>query len=120
MIVREGRIVGRGRTAPGGRPHAETQALAQAGAAARGATAYVSLEPCAHHGETPPCTEALIAAGVARVVIPISDSDPRVAGQGIAMLRAAGVEVTTGRHGRAGGARSGRVFACASPRAARS
>ena len=96
VIVREGRIIGRGVTAPGGRPHAEPQALAQAGVAARGATAYVTLEPCAHHGQTPPCTEALIAAGVARVVAPFDDTDPRVAGQGFAMLRAAGIEVTTG------------------------
>ncbi|WP_281286973.1 bifunctional diaminohydroxyphosphoribosylaminopyrimidine deaminase/5-amino-6-(5-phosphoribosylamino)uracil reductase RibD [Aquicoccus porphyridii] len=96
VIVRDGRIVGRGWTAPGGRPHAEPQALAQAGAAARGATAYVSLEPCAHHGQTPPCSEALIDAGIARVVAPLKDSDPRVAGQGFAMLRAAGVSVTTG------------------------
>ncbi|WP_276202401.1 bifunctional diaminohydroxyphosphoribosylaminopyrimidine deaminase/5-amino-6-(5-phosphoribosylamino)uracil reductase RibD [Ruegeria marisrubri] len=96
VIVRDGRIVGRGWTQPGGRPHGETQALAQAGEAARGATAYVSLEPCAHHGKTPPCAEALIAAGVARVVCAVEDSDPRVAGQGIAMLRDAGVEVTTG------------------------
>ncbi|MDZ7709657.1 MAG: bifunctional diaminohydroxyphosphoribosylaminopyrimidine deaminase/5-amino-6-(5-phosphoribosylamino)uracil reductase RibD [Roseovarius sp.] len=96
VIVREGRIVGRGVTAPGGRPHAETVALKQAGALARGATAYVTLEPCAHHGRTPPCAEALIAAGVARVVAPFDDTDPRVAGQGFAMLRAAGIEVTTG------------------------
>lgn len=97
VIVAPGeRIVGRGWTQPGGRPHAETQALAQAGAAARGATAYVSLEPCAHHGQTPPCAEALIAAGVTRVVAPFEDTDPRVAGQGFAMLREAGIEVTTG------------------------
>ncbi|MBK45660.1 MAG: riboflavin biosynthesis protein RibD [Roseovarius sp.] len=96
VIVREGRIVGRGATAPGGRPHAETQALAQAGAAARGATAYVTLEPCAHHGATPPCAEALIAAGVARVVATFDDTDPRVSGRGFAMLRAAGIAVTTG------------------------
>jgi len=96
VIVREGRVLGRGWTQPGGRPHAETEALAQAGAAARGATAYVSLEPCAHHGATPPCAEALIAAGIARVVAPIEDSDARVAGQGFAMLRAAGIAVTTG------------------------
>lgn len=96
VIVRDGRIVGRGSTAPGGRPHAEPQALTQAGDAARGATAYVSLEPCAHHGETPPCTEALIAAGIARVVAPLPDSDPRVSGQGFDQLRAAGVEVSTG------------------------
>jgi len=96
LIVAEGRMVGRGHTADGGRPHAETVALSQAGDAARGATAYVTLEPCAHHGVTPPCTDALIAAGVARVVAPFSDTDPRVAGQGFAMLRTAGIEVTTG------------------------
>jgi len=96
VIVQGDRIVGRGVTAPGGRPHAERLALAQAGEAARGATAYVTLEPCAHHGATPPCTGALIAAGVARVVAPFDDTDPRVAGQGFAMLRAAGVAVTTG------------------------
>ncbi len=96
VIVRDGRIVGRGWTQPGGRPHGETEALAQAGEAARGATAYVSLEPCAHHGKTPPCAEALIAAGVTRVVSAIEDSDPRVAGQGFALLRDAGIEVTTG------------------------
>lgn len=96
VIVREGRVVGRGWTQPGGRPHAETVALAQAGDAARGATAYVSLEPCAHHGETPPCAEALIEAGIARVVAPLEDSDPRVAGQGFEKLRFHGVAVTTG------------------------
>ena len=96
VIVRDGRVVGRGWTAPGGRPHAEPQALAQAGELARGATAYVSLEPCAHHGKTPPCADALVAAGIARVVAPIEDMDPRVSGEGFARLRAAGVEVTTG------------------------
>ncbi|NVO54786.1 bifunctional diaminohydroxyphosphoribosylaminopyrimidine deaminase/5-amino-6-(5-phosphoribosylamino)uracil reductase RibD [Rhodobacteraceae bacterium B1Z28] len=96
VLVRNGRIVGRGWTQPGGRPHAETEALTQAGSAAHGATAYVSLEPCAHHGKTPPCAEALIAAGVSRVVAAIEDSDPRVAGQGFAMLRDAGIEVMTG------------------------
>ena len=96
VIVREGRIVGRGWTQPSGRPHAEVVALAQAGALARGATAYVTLEPCAHTGKTPPCASALIAAGVARVVAAVEDTDPRVSGKGFAMLRAAGIEVTTG------------------------
>ncbi|EEE38181.1 riboflavin biosynthesis protein RibD [Rhodobacteraceae bacterium KLH11] len=96
VIVRDGRIVGRGWTQPGGRPHAEPQALAQAGEAAKGATAYVSLEPCSHYGKTPPCAQVLIGAGVARVVSAIEDSDPRVAGQGFDMLRAAGIEVTSG------------------------
>lgn len=96
VIVKDGRIVGRGWTAPGGRPHAEPQALAQAGAAARGATAYVTLEPCAHHGKTPPCAEALIAAGVARVVCALQDPDPRVDGGGLAKLKAAGMTVEAG------------------------
>ncbi len=96
VITREGRIVGRGVTGPGGRPHGETVALAQAGDLARGATAYVSLEPCAHHGQTPPCAEALAEAGVIRVVAPVADSDPRVAGQGFDILRKRGVEVVTG------------------------
>ncbi len=86
-------IVGRGLTALGGRPHAETQAIAEAGDLARGATAYVSLEPCAHHGSTPPCAEGLIRAGIARVVSGTTDPDPRVSGRGYAMLRDAGVVV---------------------------
>ncbi len=90
------KIVGRAVTAIGGRPHAETQALASAGEAARGATAYVTLEPCSHHGKTPPCADALIAAGVARVVVAVTDPDERVAGRGLAMLRDAGIEVVTG------------------------
>lgn len=96
VIVKEGRIVGRGWTADGGRPHAETRALAQAGAAAHGATAYVTLEPCAHQGQTPPCSQALIGAGVARVVVATGDPDARVAGRGIAMLRDAGIVVDCG------------------------
>ena len=96
VIVAGDQIVGRGATAPGGRPHAEPQALAEAGAAARGATAYVTLEPCAHHGKTPPCAEALIKAGLARVVVAVGDSDPRVSGRGIEMLRKAGIEVVQG------------------------
>ncbi len=96
VLVREGRIVGRGVTAPGGRPHGEAVALAEAGGLARGATAYVTLEPCAHHGQTPPCADALIAAGVARVVVAMSDPDPRVSGRGLARLRAAGIEVVEG------------------------
>jgi len=94
VIVRHGRVLGRGWTAPGGRPHAEPQALEQAGDAAVGATAYVSLEPCAHWGRTPPCADALVRASVARVVIGLSDPDPRVDGGGIDRLRAGGVAVT--------------------------
>jgi diaminohydroxyphosphoribosylaminopyrimidine deaminase/5-amino-6-(5-phosphoribosylamino)uracil reductase len=96
LVVKEGVIVGRGVTALRGRPHAETQALAEAGEMARGATAYVTLEPCAHHGRTPPCAEALVAAGVSRVVGAASDPDSRVAGRGYTMLRAAGIEVVEG------------------------
>ncbi len=92
-VVGHGRIVGRGWTQPGGRPHAESVALKQAGVLAKGATAYVSLEPCAHHGQTPPCAEALIAAGIARVVIAAPDPDPRVDGRGAEMLDAAGIAV---------------------------
>ncbi|PCK82215.1 MULTISPECIES: bifunctional diaminohydroxyphosphoribosylaminopyrimidine deaminase/5-amino-6-(5-phosphoribosylamino)uracil reductase RibD [Rhizobium] len=96
LIVKDGVIVGQAVTALGGRPHAEPQALAEAGEAARGATAYVTLEPCSHHGKTPPCAEALIASGVARVVISVTDPDPRVSGRGISMLRDAGIEVDAG------------------------
>lgn len=96
IIVRDGRVVGRGRTGKGGRPHGETEALKQAGEAARGATAYITLEPCNHHGKTPPCTEALMSAGVARAVIACEDPDPRVLGSGIARLREAGIVVDVG------------------------
>ncbi|WFU10087.1 bifunctional diaminohydroxyphosphoribosylaminopyrimidine deaminase/5-amino-6-(5-phosphoribosylamino)uracil reductase RibD [Rhizobium sp. CB3090] len=96
LIVKDGAVIGSAVTALGGRPHAEPQALAEAGEAARGATAYVSLEPCSHHGKTPPCAEALIAYGVARVVISVTDPDQRVSGRGIALLRDAGIEVDAG------------------------
>ena len=96
ILVRDGRVVGRGWTQPGGRPHAESEALARAGERARGAVAYVSLEPCSHHGETPPCAEALIAAGIARCVVALGDPDERVSGRGLTRLREAGVEVREG------------------------
>jgi diaminohydroxyphosphoribosylaminopyrimidine deaminase/5-amino-6-(5-phosphoribosylamino)uracil reductase len=96
VLVRNGQIVGRGWTRTGGRPHAETEALRRAGAAAKGATAYVTLEPCAHQGQTGPCADALITAGVARVVVALSDPDPRVNGAGIDRLRGAGVAITMG------------------------
>ena len=96
VIVRDGRVLGVGWTQPGGRPHAETEALEMAGEQARGATAYVTLEPCAHHGRTGPCAEALARAGIARVVTAIEDPDPRTSGQGHAILRAAGVAVDVG------------------------
>lgn len=91
-----GQVVGRGWTADGGRPHAETVALSRAGKAARGATLYVTLEPCSHYGKTPPCADALIAAGVSRVVACLTDPDPRVSGRGFARMRAAGIQVETG------------------------
>lgn len=96
LIVKGDVVLGRGRTQPGGRPHAEPEALKQAGECAKGATAYVTLEPCAHHGVTPPCTEALVAAGINRVVIAASDSDERVSGKGEQMLRNAGIDVMEG------------------------
>lgn len=92
----EGRVAGRGWTRPSGRPHAETEALAAAGPRARGGTAYVTLEPCSHHGETPPCADALVKAGIRRVVAPLPDPDPRVMGAGFQRLRAAGIEVVEG------------------------
>ncbi len=96
IVVAGDRVVGRGRTGDGGRPHAEALALAEAGELARGATVYVTLEPCAHTGATPPCADALVAAGVARVVIATGDPDPRVDGAGIARLERAGVAVEVG------------------------
>jgi diaminohydroxyphosphoribosylaminopyrimidine deaminase/5-amino-6-(5-phosphoribosylamino)uracil reductase len=89
-------VVARGATAQGGRPHAETEALALAGEAARGATTYVTLEPCAHHGKTPPCANAIISSGIARAVIAVEDPNPEVKGKGTALLRAAGIEVAVG------------------------
>jgi diaminohydroxyphosphoribosylaminopyrimidine deaminase/5-amino-6-(5-phosphoribosylamino)uracil reductase len=96
VIVKDGIIVGRGWTQPGGRPHAEAMAMAQAGDAARGATVYVTLEPCSHVGKSPPCADAIIAAGIARVVSAVEDPNPEVAGQGHARLRAAGIAVEVG------------------------
>ncbi len=96
VIVKDGVIVGRGWTQRAGRPHAEIEALSRAGAAARGATMYVTLEPCSHHGKSPPCADAIIAAGVARVVSALEDPNPEVAGAGHARLRAAGIAVDIG------------------------
>jgi diaminohydroxyphosphoribosylaminopyrimidine deaminase / 5-amino-6-(5-phosphoribosylamino)uracil reductase len=101
LVVRDGVIVARGFTAVGGRPHAEAIALAAAGEAARGATLYVTLEPCSHHGATPPCVDAIVASGIARVVTAMEDPDPRVAGRGHDVLRAAGIEVVVGPEGAA-------------------
>ncbi len=96
VLVRDGRVVGRGYTGSHGRPHAEPTALSMAGEAARGATAYVTLEPCCHWGQTPPCTDALIGAGVTRVVIATLDPDKRVDSQGVARLREVGIAVEHG------------------------
>jgi diaminohydroxyphosphoribosylaminopyrimidine deaminase/5-amino-6-(5-phosphoribosylamino)uracil reductase len=96
VIVRDDRVIARGWTQPGGRPHAEVVALARAGEAARGATAYVSLEPCCHFGRTPPCTDAMIAAGITRAVVAIGDPDPRVNGEGLRRLEEAGIAVEQG------------------------
>ena len=96
VVVKDGVVLGRAWTHDGGRPHAETQALAQAGEAARGATLYVTLEPCSHHGKTPPCADAIVAAGVTRVVSAMDDPNPKVAGQGHARIRAAGIALDVG------------------------
>src|SRR6201981_3839143 len=105
VIVNDGRIVGRGWTQPGGGPHGAPQALRRGGGAARGAVAHVSLEPCCHWGRTPPCVDALVTAGVRRVVVALEDPDPRVAGEGLRRLRAAGLDVEIGLGG--GGAAPG-------------
>ena len=108
VIVKDGVIVGRGWTQPGGRPHAEIEALRRAGAAARGATMYVTLEPCSHHGKSPPCADAVVAAGLSRLVSALEDPNPEVTGAGHARLRAAGIAVDVGiaakqaRHDHAG------------------
>ena len=96
VVVKAGRVVGRGWTRPAGGPHAEVVALRQAGLRARGATLYVTLEPCAHFGQTPPCADAVIAAGLARVVVAVGDPNPRVRGRGLRALAAASIAVTTG------------------------
>jgi diaminohydroxyphosphoribosylaminopyrimidine deaminase/5-amino-6-(5-phosphoribosylamino)uracil reductase len=96
LVVKDGVIVARGWTKPGGRPHAETEVLREAGAQARGATLYVTLEPCSHHGQTPPCTNAIIAAGIGRVVYAVDDPDPRACGLGAQILAGADIEVTRG------------------------
>ncbi|WP_442753331.1 bifunctional diaminohydroxyphosphoribosylaminopyrimidine deaminase/5-amino-6-(5-phosphoribosylamino)uracil reductase RibD [Methylocystis sp. JAN1] len=96
LVAKDGVIVARGYTAEGGRPHAEAIALEAAGEAARGATLYVTLEPCSHHGATPPCVDAIVAAGVTRVVTAMEDPDPRVAGRGHEILRQAGIDVVIG------------------------
>ena len=96
VLVKDGQVIGAARTADGGRPHAETQALTMAGEAAHGATAYVTLEPCAHTGVTGPCADALIETGIARCVVALVDPDPRVDGGGLARLTEAGIAVETG------------------------
>jgi diaminohydroxyphosphoribosylaminopyrimidine deaminase/5-amino-6-(5-phosphoribosylamino)uracil reductase len=96
VVVKDGVIVGRGWTQPGGRPHAETEALKRAGKEAKGATLYVTLEPCSHQGKTPPCVEAIIRSGIARVVSALEDPNPEVAGQGYAKLRERGIAVEAG------------------------
>src|SRR4051812_606454 len=96
VVVKDGVILGRGWTQPGGRPHAETEALKRAGKEAKGATLYVTLEPCSHQGKTPPCVDAIIRSGIARVVSALEDPNPEVAGQGYARLRERGIAVEAG------------------------
>ena len=104
LLVKDGVVIGAGRTGAGGRPHGETKVIADAGEAAKGATLYVTLEPCSHHAKTPPCVEAIIAAGIARVVSAMEDPDARVAGRGHKRLREAGLAVEVGL-----GARQARI-----------
>lgn len=96
VLVKNGKVVGKGVTSDGGRPHGESNALSDAGKHAKGATAYVTLEPCAHHGQTPPCADALIKAGIVRCVIACVDPDPRVHWQGAARLQEAGIDTLVG------------------------
>ena len=118
MLAREGEVVGEGWYGGRGSPHAEVAALAAAGERARGATLYVSLEPCSHHGTTPPCADAVVAAGVERVVAAVGDPNPKVSGRGFERLREAGIEVEVADlWARAGRTRRG---ASGSPRAGRS
>ncbi len=104
VVVTRGEVIGEGYHHRAGEPHAEVLALQQAGRAARGATLYVSLEPCCHHGRTPPCTGAVIAAAISRVVAAMKDPDPRVAGRGFAALRRAGIAVEVRPDGGGGAA----------------
>src|SRR5947207_8060608 len=96
VIVKDGVVVGRGWTQPGGRPHAETEALRRARSLAQGTTLYVTLEPCSHHGKTPPCADAIVAAGISTVVSALEDPNPELAGKGHARLATAGIAVRTG------------------------
>src|SRR3989440_6447250 len=105
VVVRDGVIVGRGWTQPGGRPHAEPEALRRARSLAQGATLYVTLEPCSHHGKTPPCADAIVAAGISTVVSALEDPNPEVAGKGHARLATAGIALRVG----VGGAEAARV-----------
>ncbi len=112
VIVRDGRVIARGRTQEGGRPHAEADAIARAGEALKGATVYVTLEPCSHHGRTPPCADALVAAGVARVVSALEDPDPQGEGAGPRQAQGGGHRRRRGRRRRRRRPRSTRASCC--------